>query len=191
MVLELAREKSATRTDRLAVAIPSHCPLLDEAFRIVAGVFRDIRLRRSSIAYLSGCNGRVLWKPECIADDLLFNMARLLHWADAMTTAYGRGVRLMVEMPQGSVLTGLATDYGIGRSHRLPATTVVNRSGTGEAAENRLTKSTGPSADGMTGRHARLCHEYKNIRIPFMAFRKTSATICFLLYFSASRHQTH
>lgn len=107
-VLELARENGATKTDRLAVAVPSHCPLLEDASRILAKAFRDIRLRQPSIAYLSGSTGRVLWQPERIADDLAFNMARPLHWADAMTAAYERGVRLAIEMPPGTVLTGLA-----------------------------------------------------------------------------------
>ena len=64
--------------------------------------------KRPAIAYLSGSTGRVLWQPERIADDLAFNMARPLYWANAMTAAYERGVRLAVEMPPGSVLTGLA-----------------------------------------------------------------------------------
>ncbi len=107
-VLEKAREKGATRTDRLAVAVPSHCPLLAEAAQKLFEAIRQVPFKRPAIAYLSGSNGRVLWQPERIADDLAFNMARPLYWANAMTAAYERGVRLAVEMPPGSVLTGLA-----------------------------------------------------------------------------------
>ena len=107
-VLEKAREKGATKTDRLAVAVPSHCPLLAEAAQKLFEAIRQVPFKRPAIAYLSGSTGRVLWQPERIADDLAFNMARPLYWANAMTAAYERGVRLAVEMPPGSVLTGLA-----------------------------------------------------------------------------------
>ena len=107
-VLEKAREKGATRTDRLAVAVPSHCPLLGQAAQKLFEAIRQVPFKRPAIAYLSGSTGRVLWQPERIADDLAFNMARPLYWANAMTAAYERGVRLAVEMPPGSVLTGLA-----------------------------------------------------------------------------------
>ncbi len=107
-VLERAREKGATKTDRLAVAVPSHCPLLSCAAGKLDEAIRAIPFRRPSMAYLSGSTGRVLWQPDRIADDLAYNMARPLYWADAMTAAYERGVRLAVEMPPGSVLTGLA-----------------------------------------------------------------------------------
>lgn len=107
-VLEKAREKGATKTDRLAVAVPSHCPLLADAAQKLFDAVRQVPFKRPAIAYLSGSTGRVLWQPDRIADDLAFNMARPLYWANAMTAAYERGVRLAVEMPPGSVLTGLA-----------------------------------------------------------------------------------
>ncbi len=107
-VLEKAREKGATKTDRLAVAVPSHCPLLAGAAEKLSDAIKQLAFKRPAIAYLSGSTGRVLWQPDRIADDLAFNMARPLYWANAMTAAYERGVRLAVEMPPGSVLTGLA-----------------------------------------------------------------------------------
>ncbi len=107
-VLEKAREKGATKTDRLAVAVPSHCPLLSDAAQKLFEAIKQVPFKRPTIAYLSGSTGRVLWQPDRIADDLAFNMARPLYWANAMTAAYERGVRLAIEMPPGSVLTGLA-----------------------------------------------------------------------------------
>ena len=107
-VLDMAREKGATKTDRLAVAVPSHCPLLADAARFLHDAIGQVTFRRPAIAYLSGSTGRVLWQPQRIADDLAFNMARPVRWADAMQAACERGVLLAIEMPPGSVLTGLA-----------------------------------------------------------------------------------
>jgi len=106
-VCALAREQGAGRTQRLAVAVPSHCELLKQPARELAAAMAGITLRRPDIAYLSGSTGRVLWQPERIADDLAMNMSRPVHWQDAMVSAYQRDVRLAIEMPPGAVLTGL------------------------------------------------------------------------------------
>lgn len=103
----LCREQGAGRTRRLAVSVPSHCALLGEPALKLAEAMAGVRFRRPDIAYLSGSTGRVLWQPERIAEDLALNMARPVHWRDAMVSAYERDVRLAVEMPPGAVLTGL------------------------------------------------------------------------------------
>lgn len=103
----LCREQGAGRTQRLAVSVPSHCELLSVPARKLADAMAGVTLRRPDIAYLSGSTGRVLWQPERIAEDLALNMARPVHWRDAMVSAYERDVRLAVEMPPGAVLTGL------------------------------------------------------------------------------------
>lgn len=106
-VLAAAHQLGASKTTRLAVSVPSHCALLDEPAQQLAAAMADITLSRPRHRYLSGSTGRVLWTPEAIADDLAFNMARTVHWHDAMVAAYQRGVRMALEMPPGAVLTGL------------------------------------------------------------------------------------
>nr|WP_255557201.1 malonate decarboxylase subunit epsilon [Sodalis sp. dw_96] len=106
-VCALAREQGAGRTQRLAVAVPSHCELLKQPAMELAAAMAKASLRRPDIAYLSGSTGRVLWQPDRIADDLAMNMSRPVHWQDAMVSAYERDVRLAIEMPPGAVLTGL------------------------------------------------------------------------------------
>ncbi len=44
-------------------------------------------------------DGRVLWDPQRIADDLAMNMARPVHWQEAMVAADERDARLAIEMP--------------------------------------------------------------------------------------------
>ncbi|WP_413736716.1 malonate decarboxylase subunit epsilon [Sodalis sp. RH21] len=106
-VCELARGQGASRTRRLAVSVPSHCELLNEPAHKLADAMAGAVLQRPGIAYLSGSTGRVLWQPQRIAEDLALNMARPVHWRDAMVSAYQRDVRLAIEMPPGAVLTGL------------------------------------------------------------------------------------
>ncbi|MFK3659260.1 malonate decarboxylase subunit epsilon [Scandinavium sp. NPDC088450] len=106
-VAQKALEAGASKATHLAVSVPSHCALLDEPAAKLAKAFESVTLSRPQRAYLSGSTGRVLWEPLKIADDLAFNMARTVQWQDAMVSANQRDARLAIEMPPGSVLTGL------------------------------------------------------------------------------------
>ncbi|WJY16885.1 malonate decarboxylase subunit epsilon [Pectobacteriaceae bacterium CE90] len=106
-VIQRARDAGAHKAQRLAVSVPSHCALLDEAAQQLSDALQKVKVQRPRVAYLSGSNGRVYWQPEQISRDLALNMARTVHWHDAMIAASERGVQLAIEMPPGSVLTGL------------------------------------------------------------------------------------
>jgi malonate decarboxylase epsilon subunit len=108
-VMMQAKSLGAQKTHRLAVAVPSHCALLDKPAAQLAAAMQQVKLQRPTCAYLSSSSARVYWQAEQIADDLAFNMARTVNWHDSITAAYQREVRLAVEMPPGSVLTGLTS----------------------------------------------------------------------------------
>ncbi|HHB9190964.1 TPA: ACP S-malonyltransferase [Klebsiella pneumoniae] len=76
-VAQLALRAGASKAQRLAVSVPSHCALLD--------------------------------KP---AAELAMNMARPVHWQEAMVAADERDARLAIEMPPGGVLTCLTRQAG-------------------------------------------------------------------------------
>lgn len=100
--------RGATFAKKLRISVPSHCPLLQEASDQFAEAMADVVFRRPKVPYLSGSNARVLWDPARISDDLLRNMMRPTHWADAVRAAHERGIQFMVEMLPGKVLTGLS-----------------------------------------------------------------------------------
>jgi malonate decarboxylase epsilon subunit len=87
--------------------------------------FDGVPMRRPLRTYISGSSARVLFDPERIRDDLAWNMARQVHWTDTARLAWERGARLALEMPSGTVLTGLTTpvfDTGLALacdSHRI------------------------------------------------------------------------
>lgn len=112
VVAQRALAAGATKAQRLAVSVPSHCALLDAPAATLAQAFGEVTLRRPRCAYLSGSSGRVLWDPLKIADDLAFNMARTVQWQDAMVSANQRDAGLAIEMPPGGVLTCLTRQAG-------------------------------------------------------------------------------
>jgi len=106
-VAQKALAKGAQKAKRLEISVPSHCDLLRKPALKLQQAFAGVNLHRPRCAYLSGSTARVLWQPEQIAEDLALNMSRTVRWRDAMVAANERDVRLAVEMPPGSVLSGL------------------------------------------------------------------------------------
>ncbi|WP_312927681.1 malonate decarboxylase subunit epsilon [Pseudescherichia sp.] len=106
-VAQQAQALGATKAQRLAVSVPSHCALLNAPAQKLAQAFAGVTLSRPRCAYLSGSSARVLWQPERIADDLAMNMARTVRWQEAVIAANEREAGLAIEMPPGGILTCL------------------------------------------------------------------------------------
>jgi malonate decarboxylase epsilon subunit len=107
-VAERARALGAGAAKRLAMSVPSHCELLDEPARELATAFAKVELHEPQVRYLSSSSARLIRDPEILRDDLACNMSRVVDWQATLVNAYERGVRLHLELPPGSVLTGLA-----------------------------------------------------------------------------------
>jgi len=105
---ELAKVRGAGLAKRLAVSVPSHCPLLDAPAKVLAEAFAKVPLKTPVLGYLSGSRARLVTNIEALRDDLAFNMCRVVDWRGTVQSAYERGVRLQIELPPGAVLTGLA-----------------------------------------------------------------------------------
>jgi malonate decarboxylase epsilon subunit len=109
-VAALALAHGASRAERLAVAVPSHCALLDEQARTLACAAAQVARRRPRIAWISSSSARAVFDADRIVADLAANMARPVLWADTSRHAWERGARVALEMPSGSVLTRLAQE---------------------------------------------------------------------------------
>lgn len=105
---ERARAAGAGAVRPLAVSVPSHCVLLAEPAARLGEAFAEVTLRRPAVRYLSGSTARLLSEPEALRDDLANNMCRVVNWSGVLHAAFERGVRLHLELPPGSVLSGLA-----------------------------------------------------------------------------------
>ncbi|WPP47214.1 malonate decarboxylase subunit epsilon [Pseudomonas sp. AN-1] len=103
-----ARTLGAGAVKRLAVSVPSHCALLDAPAAQLAVAFAQVEVRRPVLRYLSSSSARLVMEPSALRDDLAFNMCRLVDWQGTLRNAWERGVRLHIELPPGTVLSGLA-----------------------------------------------------------------------------------
>ena len=106
-VAQLAKKMGARKVVKLAISVPSHCPLLTKTAHQLAQAMDNISIKIPRISYLSANNARIINQVEKLRDDLAYNMARSVYWHETMIAAYERGVRIAIEMPPGAVLTGL------------------------------------------------------------------------------------
>jgi malonate decarboxylase epsilon subunit len=106
--MEMARRAGVRRTQRLALAVPSHCPLQGAVVRRLAAAVVRIEMRDPHPPYVSNRRARLVRDAQGVRDDLIHNVANVVRWHDSVTVLYELGVRLFIEPPPGSVLTRLA-----------------------------------------------------------------------------------
>jgi len=107
-VSALALADGAQAAKPVAIHVPSHCALLDDAADGLAKAMAAVSLSAPRLRYFSASLARELRDPRRIADDLARNMAVPVRWHETMLLAYATGMRVVVEAPPGDVLTRLA-----------------------------------------------------------------------------------
>ncbi len=106
--VEAARQAGARRAERMAIAVPSHCPLLDAVSGRLAAAVASIEMRDPQRLYVSNRRARVVHDAHGVRDDLIYNVSHAVRWHDSVTVLYELGVRLFIEPPPGQVLSRLA-----------------------------------------------------------------------------------
>jgi malonate decarboxylase epsilon subunit len=109
-VIAEARQQGARRAERLAVSVPSHCPLLQPVADHLEQLMARLPLRPPSLTYVSNRGGRALYEAEAIRRDLATNVAHPVRWYDALEVLRELGVKLFLEMAPGHVSTHLSAE---------------------------------------------------------------------------------
>jgi malonate decarboxylase epsilon subunit len=107
-VLASARLIGARKAERLDVAVPSHCPLLDPVADALHASLKGMHLHPPRCVYAGNMSGRALRSAEAVAADLAGNIAHGVRWYEATTVLNELGCGLFLEMPPGHILSKLA-----------------------------------------------------------------------------------
>jgi malonate decarboxylase epsilon subunit len=105
-----ARQQGARRAERLAVSVPSHCPLLQPVADRLQQLLAGLALRPPSIPYVSNRGGRPLYDAEAIRQDLAAGVAHPVRWYDTLEVMRELGAKLFIEMAPGHVSTHLVAE---------------------------------------------------------------------------------
>jgi len=103
----LEAERCGARVRRLNVAVPSHCPLLDDVSARLREAMDDLCLKPPAVPYISNHRARALEQGAQIAEDLVLNVVRTVRWHESVLLLYELGVRLFIEVPPGRALSNL------------------------------------------------------------------------------------
>ena len=106
-----ARQHGAHRAERLAVSVPSHCPLLQPIADRMARELAELSLQPPSIPYVSNRGARALYDAEAIREDLATSIAHPVRWYDALDVLRELGASVFIEMPPGHVSTHLLEEF--------------------------------------------------------------------------------
>ncbi len=109
-VIAQARQQGARRAERLAVSVPSHCPLLQPVADRLEQRMASLTLRPPSFPYVSNRGGRSLYDAEAIRQDLATGVAHPVRWYDALEVMRELGANLFIEMAPGHVSTRLVAE---------------------------------------------------------------------------------
>jgi malonate decarboxylase epsilon subunit len=107
-VLDAARVLGAHKAERLAVSVPSHCPLLLPVADALRRTLLNMELVKPAVPYVGNVRARPLRTAEAVAEDLSSNVAYTVRWYDTMVVLAELGCELFLEMQPGHVLTDLA-----------------------------------------------------------------------------------
>jgi malonate decarboxylase epsilon subunit len=99
------RQHGAHRVERLAVSVPSHCPLLQPIADRLVQAMAALPLRPPAMPYISNRGARALYDAEAIRVDLATNIAHPVRWYDTLAVLCEFGTTLFVEMAPGHVST--------------------------------------------------------------------------------------
>jgi malonate decarboxylase epsilon subunit len=105
--LEAARRMGA-QAERLAVSLPSHCPLLNVVAERLAATMAAIEFHEPRRPYVTNRRARAVRDAASVREDLIYNVADTVRWHDSVTVLYELGVRLFIEPPPGQALARLA-----------------------------------------------------------------------------------
>jgi malonate decarboxylase epsilon subunit len=109
-VIAQARQQGARRAERLAVSVPSHCPLLQPVADRLAQAMARLTLRPPSMPYVSNRGGRALYDAEGIGQDLVTGVAHPVRWYDALEVLRELGAKAFIEMAPDHVSTHLVAE---------------------------------------------------------------------------------
>lgn len=109
-VRECALKAGARKAERLAVSVPSHCVLLDDAARELTEAASKITFHAPSVPYISNRGARPLRQADAIRTDLATNLRYPVRWHDSTIVLGELCAQVFVEMPPGRTLIQLAED---------------------------------------------------------------------------------
>ena len=101
------QQAGARRALKLAVSVPSHCPLMTPAATRFANHLGDVSLGQPKIPVVQNVDAQVSEDMDGIRTRLIAQLSQPVRWTDCAAAIVAHGVTGILECGPGKVLTGL------------------------------------------------------------------------------------
>lgn len=105
--MKRAKEKGAKRVLPLAVSVPSHCKLMEDASRTFEVVLKDIYIKDAEIPFVNNIEARFVSDKDEIRESLVRQLSHSILWEDCVKKILSSGINTFIEVGPGKVLSGL------------------------------------------------------------------------------------
>jgi malonate decarboxylase epsilon subunit len=105
--IQAAKRAGALKAVLLAVAVPSHCELMNCVSEQIRLQLQSITIAEPRITYVCNHTARAVSCAQDIREDLVRGISNTVLWRDCMTVMVELGTRLCIELPPGRALTDL------------------------------------------------------------------------------------
>jgi len=123
-----AKEAGAKRALPLAVSVPSHCALMEEAGKRFEVILKGFEIRDTMLPFVNNVDARFISDAEVIRKSLVRQLSQSVLWEDCIKTIAMKGMRTFVEVGPGKVLSGLIKRIATGaRTFNVENIETLNR----------------------------------------------------------------
>ncbi len=102
-----AKEAGAKRALPLAVSVPSHCELMEEAGKKFAERLKDIEIKDAIVPFVNNVDANFISDAAQIRESLVRQLSQSVLWEDCIKTIASKGISTFIEAGPGKVLSGL------------------------------------------------------------------------------------
>jgi [acyl-carrier-protein] S-malonyltransferase len=105
--MERAKTAGAKRVLPLAVSIPSHCKLMDDAGRRLGEALKGVEVKDAGIPFFNNSEAQCISGAAVIKQSLVRQLSQAVLWEDCIKNIALSGIGSFIEVGPGKVLTGL------------------------------------------------------------------------------------
>ncbi len=105
--MKLAKEKGAKRALPLAVSVPSHTKLMEEAGKRFEEELNKIDIKDAGVSFVNNVEAKFISNAGEIRKSLVRQLSESVLWEDCVKTVSSSGVTVFIEAGPGKVLSGL------------------------------------------------------------------------------------
>jgi [acyl-carrier-protein] S-malonyltransferase len=105
--MEIAKKRGAKRALPLAVSVPSHCKLMEDAGREFEDALKEIEIKDAQMPFVNNVEARFVSNAEDIRRSLVRQLSQSVLWEDCIKTISSSGINAFIEVGPGKVLSGL------------------------------------------------------------------------------------